>query len=359
MNKSSIAAFFLGLIPGFGHIYWGHKGRGILYALTFIASVMMTVFAFLIGFYDVIILVLFGMFIWGVSFIDIILTLFIGKVEANKQIGTNELENTKEENGQDRVATMLLSIIPGMGHFYLGLSYRGLTILAAFVGVIIMVIFISFLTSAIFLIFLLALPIIWIYSMFDIIQLLNKQQAGEKLEDRTLMDDFNHAHDNDRKSKMLTTILAIFPGAGHLYLGLQQRGIQLMIGFLLSIYLLDVLHLSLFLFMIPILWFYSFFDALQLANRYEYEVLEDVPVINYFINYQKWIAFGLILLGVFYLIDAFVLPVFGDYFMDYYQINLWLIYDQYVQVILVCLLLIGSGIAIAVNHRKAKKKEGN
>lgn len=50
----------------------------------------------------------------------------------------------------------------------------------------------------------------------------------------------------------------MFPGAGHMYLGLQRRGLQLMAAFLLSIYLLDLLRLSAFLFLVPIIWFYSF-----------------------------------------------------------------------------------------------------
>ena len=43
-----------------------------------------------------------------------------------------------------------------------------------------------------------------------------------------------------------------------MYLGLQRRGLQLMAAFLLSIYLLDLLRLSAFLFLVPIIWFYSF-----------------------------------------------------------------------------------------------------
>lgn len=38
-----------------------------------------------------------------------------------------------------------------------------------------------------------------------------------------------------------------------MYLGLQRRGLQLMAAFLLSIYLLDLLRLSAFLFLVPII----------------------------------------------------------------------------------------------------------
>ncbi|MGP4041242.1 hypothetical protein ACTWP4_15280 [Gracilibacillus sp. D59] len=352
MNKSALVAFFLGFIPGFGHIYWGHKIRGILYPILFIGALGLS-FVNAIYTYSGLDVLFLGcaVLIWGINMFDITVTLLLSKAKPN----TVETKGMDAASSNERVTTMLLSIIPGMGHFYLGLSYRGLTLLAAFFGIIIMVFFVSFLTSAVFLIFLLALPIIWIYSMFDIVQLLNQKQEGKELEDKTIMDDFDRSRDNDRKSKMIATILSIFPGAGHLYLGLQKRGIQLMASFLFSIYILDVLNLSLFLFLIPLIWFFSFFDALQLANRFEYEVLEDVPIIKYLANYQKWIGIGLMLLGLFYLFDSVLMPVFASKIEAYFHINIWQFYYQYFQVTIICLLLIGGGIGLAVNHKKTKK----
>ncbi|MFD2656151.1 hypothetical protein [Gracilibacillus thailandensis] len=359
MNKSGLAAFFLGFIPGFGHIYWGHKIRGVLYTLAFAGTLLLAFYMVIFGFdpyHDTFFMLAFLAFmIWGINMMDITITLFIAKVHNGTNESSSETHHLKETSNE-RVTTMLLSVIPGMGHFYLGLSYRGLTILAAFFGVIIMVFFISFLTSAVFLIFLLALPIIWIYSMFDIIQLLNQKQAGKELEDRTIMDDFNRMHDNEKKSKMIATILSIFPGAGHLYLGLQKRGIQLMASFLFSIYILDVLNLSLFLFLIPLIWFFSFFDALQLANRFEYEVLKDVPIIKYLGSYQKWIGIALIILGLFYLLDSVLMPVFASYLEELFHINFRRLYYQYFQVTVISLLLIGAGILLAINQKKAKNK---
>lgn len=66
----------------------------------------------------------------------------------------------------------------------------------------------------------------------------------------------------------------MFPGAGHMYLGLQRRGLQLMAAFLLSIYLLDLLRLSAFLFLVPIIWFYSFlmlYSKQQNTEKNEYK----------------------------------------------------------------------------------------
>ncbi|MGN8646994.1 hypothetical protein ACTNEO_13490 [Gracilibacillus sp. HCP3S3_G5_1] len=356
MNKLAIVAFFLGIIPGAGHIYWGHKIRGVFYTITFgvtlALSFIIAIFGF--NFYDTLFLLLvLVVAIWVINMLDITITLLLSKTAP----GSND-ESTSTSSSNERVTTMILSVIPGIGHFYLGLSYRGLTLLSAFFGIIMMVFFVSFLTSAVFLIFLLALPIIWIYSMFDIIQQLNLKQAGKELVDKTIMDDFNQLQ-NDRKSKMMATILAIFPGAGHLYLGLQKRGIQLMASFLFSIYILDILNLSLFLFLIPLIWFFSFFDALQLANRYEYEVLDDVPIIKYLANYQKWIGVVFILLGCFYLFDSVLMPALADQLEVYFNIDIWQVYHQYFQLIIICLLLIGSGIKLVSSNKKTKKPPEN
>ena len=102
------------------------------------------------------------------------------------------------------------------------------------------------------------LPIIWLYCMFDVVQLVHRKQAGDLLIDRTLFDELESGRESGRRSKVFATLLSAFPGAGQMYLGLQKRGLQLMVLFLGSIYVLDVLKLSVFLFLIPLIWFYAF-----------------------------------------------------------------------------------------------------
>jgi TM2 domain-containing membrane protein YozV len=118
------------------------------------------------------------------------------------------------------------------------------------------------------------------------------------LEDKTIFEQLEHGRSAGKKSKVIATLLAAFPGAGHMYLGLQKRGLQLMLIFLGSIYILDLLNLSLFLFFIPIAWFYSFFDGMQQASKYGREPLYDKPVIESWTRYQGWIGGALLFLGV-------------------------------------------------------------
>ncbi|KAB8127455.1 hypothetical protein F9U64_17565 [Gracilibacillus oryzae] len=355
MNKSPILALFLALFPGFGHIYLGYKVRGVLYPLFFLGALGLGIVTGILIYSDAAFLLFFALAgaVWFINMMDIIITLISRKAVPAANTGDDYSTSNLIQN--ERFTTILLSFMPGVGHFYLGLTHRGLTLLAAFFGIISMVLFISFLTSGVFMIFLLALPIIWVYGLFDVIQLLNKKQAGEILQDNTIMDDFDQLRQENKKSKILATALSIFPGAGHMYLGLQKRGLQLMAAFLLSIYILDVLHLTFFLFVIPIIWFFSFFDALQSANKYEEGSLDDIPIFRQLANHQRWLGLGLILLGCFYLLDSIFMPFIADQFREIYDIYIWHYYDQYFQVTIVCLLLIGSGLRLMIGTKKRKQ----
>jgi hypothetical protein len=72
------------------------------------------------------------------------------------------------------------------------------------------------------------------------------------------------------KGSFLTFVLSWLPGLGHLYLGLNKRGLQFMIGFFACVALIPMLP-TVFPFAVAVVWFYSLFDALQkveLVNKY-------------------------------------------------------------------------------------------
>lgn len=221
-----------------------------------------------------------------------------------------------------------------------------------------MILFVTVMTGGEeFLVFLIILPVISVYNFFDTIQLLNKKQAGEALSDRSILEDFEAHHEGGKKSKALATFLSMFPGAGHLYLGYQRRGVQLMVAFLFSIYILDVLSLGIFLFLVPIIWFYSFFDGLQRASKHGIEPLEDIPIVSYFINQQKWIGIGLVLLGLYYLVTNVLLPVLSPIIYQYLNIDISHWVYNYLQTGLVCILLIGGGIKLLSGSKKNASKQ--
>jgi hypothetical protein len=372
-----LVAFLLGFIPGVGHLYLGRKIRAFLYAAGVLGFLALG-FCMAVLSREEEMLALGGaaaFCVWCVNMLDIVITVLVGlisptKPQSHSQSGwyppnpyaaqhlfaaqdSYAADNGYSANGQPKIdpdlppiptvykpasrfQTIFLSFIPGLGHFHLGLMNRGLTLLIGFFGLLTMVFFVTILTDQpSFLIFLGGLPIIWLYGLFDAVQQLDRIQRGEPVQDRTIFEDLEHSN-NGRRSTVIATLLSLFPGAGHMYLGLQRRGLQLMAGFLFSIYLLDALRLSMFLFLIPLIWFYSFFDALQQVARYResYGIVEDVPVIHGLSIRQRWFGAALILLGMYYLADQLLFQ-----HTDFYYY-----FRKYGQTAIVSLLLIGGGL---------------
>lgn len=362
MNYNPVLAFFLTFIPGVGHFYVNRKFRGFIYGSGTVGPVLFGTFLYAIGGYSgdaVLVGLLIAFFVTVISVFDMILFLLRrSKVSKHTQatVESTPLNEVKTDESE-RFYTILLSFIPGLGHFQLGLINRGLTFLTGFFGLGTMVIFISaFTDQGAFMVFLGILPVIWVFTMFDAIQLVSKKQRGEELVDKTILEDFEETRrEQGKKSKTLATILSIFPGAGHMYLGLQRRGIQLMAAFLFAIYILDVLRLSLFLFLIPIIWFYSFFDALQKVSKHGEEELEDIPVISYIVNHQKWFGIGLLALGFYYMFDSIVVPAISPILEFEFGFNLTHFYYNYFQGAILCILLIGGGLKLIFGSKSRKE----
>ncbi|WP_281889634.1 hypothetical protein [Paenibacillus sp. YYML68] len=78
-----------------------------------------------------------------------------------------------------------------------------------------------------------------------------------------------------RKSKWLAGLLSfLFPGTGQLYLGLMKHGLGIMVLFVLNIFAIvffgisEIIPLSvLFSLLLPVMYFYNIFDALQQTDR--------------------------------------------------------------------------------------------
>ncbi|WP_054957370.1 hypothetical protein [Paenibacillus dakarensis] len=353
-------AFILNVIPGLGHYYLGRRGRALLYPVMFFGMLMAAVVLGIIsGTEEILFIGFFGaLFIWGISMLDLLIALLrqTPTMIVHDQYG-RPIEIPQDKNDDsERFYTILLSFIPGLGHFQLGLMQRGLSFLIAFFGLATIMMFLAGLTNeSVFLLFLGMLPIIWLYCMFDVVQLVHRKQAGEMLQDRTLFEELESSREEGRRSKVFATLLSAFPGAGQMYLGLQKRGLQMMVLFLGSIYVMDVLRLTLFFFLIPLIWFYCFFDGLQQVSRYGREPLRDTPVIGGFANHQKWLGLGLLLLGVYFIFSSVVLPYLETQFPDA-QISYHI--RSFLKTGIVAVVLIGGGIKLMMGSKKAKPGEG-
>lgn len=356
--KNPIIAFLLGFFPGGGLLYLGKILRGLGYMFGEFFLIVLTFMLLASNNEGLALLIIFsGVILYIISLVDTGITassLLHNKQEA---LGVGTATGQGNEMEYERFRTILLSFIPGVGHFQLGLMNRGITILTTFIGFAVMVFFIAIISNrGEFLIFWAILPVIWVYGFFDATQQLNRKQRGEELVDRSILEDFEARREDGKKSKSIATFLSIFPGAGHLYLGMQRRGIQLMAAFLFSIYILDVLRLGIFLFLIPIIWFYSFFDGLQRASKYGNDELDDTPIIASLINHQKWIGIGLVVLGFYYLTVNILLPVLSPLLAEAINIDIKYWFERYFQTAVVCILLIGGGLKL-LTGKKEKKVE--
>jgi hypothetical protein len=123
-----------------------------------------------------------------------------------------------------------------------------------------------------------------------------------------------------RPNKTIAFLLSVVPGLGHLYLGAMNRGLQLMIIFFGSIFLMDLLRLGVFPFWLPIIWFYCLFDALQKADDYVlYGKVIDEPIVEWQVLKAKntWFGWGLIFLGGYLLLERLL----GRYIAAYLTIS--------------------------------------
>lgn len=154
-----------------------------------------------------------------------------------------------------------------------------------------------------------------------------------------------------KKSKFLTFVLSAVPGLGHYYLGLMNRGLQIMILFFGSLYFLSILgYNQSFPYISTIIWFYSLFDALQqhrIVNKEEEPV--DKPLIPWNKLHLKstWIGWGLIFAGLYFAVDQIIYSFLREYYYIFKNI-------------LVSLVLIGIGFYLI--SRKSfipMKKEGS
>lgn len=67
-----------------------------------------------------------------------------------------------------------------------------------------------------------------------------------------------------RKSAGLALVLSFFPGLGHIYLGMYQRGITVFLVFFLAVFLSN--HSSGLGMVIPFIWFFALIDAYRQAQ---------------------------------------------------------------------------------------------
>ncbi|MBO8172497.1 MAG: hypothetical protein H0Z33_11450 [Bacillaceae bacterium] len=257
---------------------------------------------------------------------------------------------------KSRFLTFCLSFVPGLGHLYLGLMNRGTQFMVMFFAALSIIFFLyeTAIDNSFAVFFFMALPVIWFYSLFDSMNMVNRMKYSDgDIEDTSVLsDDFLDA--GNKKNKLWTLILSFIPGLGHMYLGLTHRGLQIMAGFFLSLFLMDYLRISLFFFALPLFWFYGLFDALQYYNRLDQDgEVADEPFVSQsvFIKRQKWIGYGLILIGVIAIADRILIPYLEPW------LNLPL--RSHLQTIIVSAILVLVGLRLIAGKKVPSEVKGD
>ena len=65
----------------------------------------------------------------------------------------------------------------------------------------------------------------------------------------------------NKKNKILFFLFSLIPGAAHMYIGLVKRGLVIMLALVAGAGLAMMADTPAFLLVLPVLWFYSVFDA--------------------------------------------------------------------------------------------------
>jgi len=169
-----------------------------------------------------------------------------------------------------------------------------------------------------------------------------------------------------KKGSFLTFCFSLMPGAGHMYMGFMKTGVSLMSLFFAIIFISSWLGIGSVLYLLPVLWFYAFFDSLNRhgASDEAFAAMED----RYLFSLDQlagkkdllagkrnlWLGIALVLFGSYILLTRLLSRLwYSDLIPEY-------VYDAFNAILhsapqmLVGLLIILLGIKLISN----KKREG-
>ena len=109
----------------------------------------------------------------------------------------------------------------------------------------------------------------------------NNQNGGQNNPDNQNMNYNRNAVNNpNTRNGFLTFIFSFIPGAGQMYLGFLKRGVSIMGAFAAVTGISGFLDIRIFAVILPVLWFFSFFDTFNLKRRMRFEEIEDKWLFN-------------------------------------------------------------------------------
>lgn len=166
-----------------------------------------------------------------------------------------------------------------------------------------------------------------------------------------------------KKNLLLSILFGACFGAGQMYLGMMRKGILIMSGASFMIFVAVITGLPELMFLLPVLWFYAFFDTLNCRNiPYEERIRQDRLVFrDFFISPEgaisdflkkRHVLIGWFLVGIgAYSILNSVLRNFARIISENFGWYFWAIYSAIPRVI-ISLVIIYIGFKLVKTDRK-------
>jgi hypothetical protein len=239
---------------------------------------------------------------------------------------------------KSKLIAFILSFLPGLAHLYIGLKERALIFFILLVVGVTGGIGLSVLTysNGFLVLTIIGYLLLWLIALIDMFS------AWKNIEMKQLYNNseiFRDLPDKKLNKKSLTLALSVVPGAGHMYLGYQKKGLIIMGSFFFSIFFMGWLGISMLLFLLPLIWFYSFFDAMHIADGSQEEVKNQALVLPEV--KPEWVGIALVVIGVVILLEKILYP-----FIDY-SIR------RFIQTSVVSLTFIIVGINMLIKNKKS------
>lgn len=253
---------------------------------------------------------------------------------------------------KSKFIAFLLSFIPGLSHFYLGYPDRGIIYFAVIAAGVIASLGLGFgfVGGFAIMLFIGGYLIVGLIALIDAFSLINKQNIYNNGESFSQGENSNFKEGDEAimqetsfsNKKLITLALSVVPGAGHMYLGQQKKGLSFMSTFFFTIFFMGWLRLNFLIFLLPVIWFYVFFDAFHLVNGQEtedFDIVSFLPKVSNSLIGKVFIGLGILIIfnNIFY-------PLINQ-FLDYRFVN-------YLQTSIVAIIFIIIGIKMLKTRKE-------
>jgi hypothetical protein len=275
---------------------------------------------------------------------------------------------------KSKFKSFILSAVPGLGHIYQGFTTRGVIFLGSFVAIIFLMQFLespggyhNTLLSSNLLhgyrhVLELCIPFVCLASFVDNLVIFDKfrnrlYQLPTEENEYNSVDKLNDLTKASNR-RLVAVLLNVVPGAGHIFLGLKEKGFQLAGSFFVLYFVSEASSIDALNIPVALLWLYSILDTISLTSQASYEARElelsglDSDAILYSLkNKLHWIGGILVFLGITVLFNRAAVN-----FIDPEYIKL---FNMYFKDALVSLILIALGIKLILGKKSLKQVGDN